>query len=54
MEIGLLFWGFLIVYGFIMMVLSPKVESVGGFFMGHDKDGKSASPFMLTARIFIS
>lgn len=54
MEIGLLFWGFLIVYGFIMMVLSPKVESVGGFFMGHDKDGKSASPFMLTASIFIS
>lgn len=54
MGIGFLFWGFLIVYGLIMMILSPKVKSVGGFFKGEDKNGKSATPLMLTASIFIS
>lgn len=52
--IGLFFWGFLIIYGIIMMFLSPKTETIGGFFRGEDKHGKSASPFMLTASIFIS
>lgn len=54
MQIGILFWGFLIVYGIIMMALSPKAVTLGGFFRGEDKKGKEASAFMLTASIFIS
>lgn len=51
---GLLFWGFLIVYGLLMMALSPRTVTIGGFFRGEDKNGRPASPFMLTASIFIS
>ncbi|AGT44239.1 sodium:solute symporter family transporter [Treponema pedis] len=51
---GLLFWGFLIVYGLVMTVFSPKAVSLGGFFRGEDKKGRESSPFMLTASIFIS
>ncbi|WAW14538.1 sodium:solute symporter family transporter [Peptostreptococcus equinus] len=54
MNIGFMFWGFLIIYGIIMMFLSPKTTTVGGFFKGEDKEGKPASTFMLTASIFIS
>lgn len=54
MSTGILFWGFLIVYGIIMMFLTPKVTTLGGFFRGEDDSGKEASAFMLTASIFIS
>lgn len=51
---GIFFWGFLIVYGVIMIAISPKKVTVDGFFKGQDSDGKSASPLVLTSSIFIS
>ncbi len=51
---GIFFWGFLIVYGVIMFVISPKTVSVGGFFRGEDRSGKDANPWMITASIFIA
>lgn len=48
------FWGFLIVYGAVMLFFSPKAVTLGGFFRGEDNRGKEAGPFMLTASIFIS
>ena len=51
---GILFWGFLIVYGVVMYVISPKTVSVGGFFRGEDKAGRDANPWMITASIFIA
>lgn len=51
---GIFFWGFLIVYGVIMIAISPKKVTVDGFFKGKDSDGKSASPLILTSSIFIS
>lgn len=51
---AVLFWGFLIVYGIIMCALSPKAFTVGSFFRGEDKEGRSASTWMLTLSIFIS
>ena len=54
LSTGIFFWGFLIVYGVIMFVLSPKTVSLGGFFRGEDKAGKDANPRMITASIFIA
>lgn len=51
---GIFFWGFLLVYGAVMIVVSPKAVSIGGFFRGERKDGKPASLFLLTTSIFIS
>lgn len=51
---GILFWGFLIVYGLVMFLISPKTVSVGGFFRGEDAKGKDANPWMITASIFIA
>ncbi len=38
----------------IMMAISPRVITLGGFFRGEDKHGRASSPFLLTASIFIS
>lgn len=51
---GILFWGFLVVYGIIMFAISPKTVSVGGFFRGEDRKGRDANPWMITASIFIA
>lgn len=51
---GILFWGFLIVYGVVMFILSPKTVTVGGFFNGEDRKGRDANPWMITASIFIA
>ena len=51
---GILFWGFLIVYGVVMYMISPKTVSVGGFFRGEDRKGRDANPWMITASIFIA
>lgn len=51
---GMLFWGFLIVYGVVMYMISPKTVSVGGFFRGEDRKGRDANPWMITASIFIA
>ena len=51
---GILFWGFLIVYGIVMFILSPKTVTAGGFFNGEDRKGRDANPWMITASIFIA
>lgn len=53
-TVGIYFWGFLIVYGVIMIAISPKKVTVDGFFKGEDPNGKSASPLIVTSSIFIS
>jgi len=34
-----LFWGFLVVYGVVMYVLSPKSKNAHSFYMGADDQG---------------
>ena len=51
---GIFFWGFLVVYGVVMFLLSPKTVSLGGFFKGEDRQGRAANPWMITASIFIA
>lgn len=51
---GVFFWGFLVVYGILMFVLSPKTVSLGGFFRGTDKMGREAKGWLITSSIFIS
>ena len=36
---GYLFWGFLIVYGVVMFLLSPKKVTEAGFFRGDGNRG---------------
>ena len=52
--IGLFFWGFLLAYGALMLALSPRAATLGGFFSGEDSAGRSAAPWLLTSSIFIS
>ena len=54
MSTGIFFWGFLVIYGIVMFILSPKTVSLGGFFRGEDKKGREAAGWMITASIFIS
>ena len=54
LSTGIFFWGFLVVYGIVMFLLSPKTVSLGGFFRGEDKQGREAAGWMITASIFIS
>ncbi len=51
---GIFFWGFLFIYGVVMIVISPRAVTLGSFFKGERKDGKPASLFLLTTSIFIS
>ena len=51
---GYLFWGFLIVYGFIMFLLYPKKVTVAGFFRGDSNKGERPTEMMLMLSIFIS
>jgi SSS family solute:Na+ symporter len=48
------FWGFLAVYGLVMVVLSPRARSFQSFFRGADAQGNPVAPWSLTASIFIS
>lgn len=48
------FWGFLVLYGTVMYVISPHARTVSGFFAGTDNAGRSASAWALTCSIFIS
>lgn len=54
LSTGIFFWGFMIVYGVIMYVISPKTVTVGGFFRGEDRKGRDANPWMIMASIFIA
>ncbi|MDY3118745.1 MAG: hypothetical protein SOW18_04315 [Peptoniphilus sp.] len=51
---GYLFWGFLIVYGIIMMILSPKHVTTDGFFQGKSNEGSEPRQTVLMLSIFIS
>lgn len=53
-SMGYLFWGFLIVYGIIMMILSPKHVTTEGFFHGKSSDGHEPGQAVLMLSIFIS
>ncbi len=53
-NVGIWFWGFLILYGAAMYLLSPAARDHGGFFRGTDAQGRAASQWSLTASIFIS
>lgn len=48
------FWGFLVLYGTVMYVISPQARTVSSFFAGTDDAGRSASAWALTCSIFIS
>ncbi|WP_101773281.1 SLC5/6 family protein [Peptostreptococcus faecalis] len=48
------FWGFLIVYGIVLLALSPKAVSFDSFFHGKDEKGNNSSTLMITSSIFIS
>ena len=48
------FWGFLLLYGTVMYVLSPQARTVSSFFGGTDEDGKPATEWALMCSIFIS
>ncbi|WP_339800751.1 sodium:solute symporter [uncultured Marinobacter sp.] len=49
-----LFWGFLLVYGVVMYVLSPESRNAASFYRGADDSGKPVGQWSLTASIFIS
>jgi len=53
-NVGIYFWGFLILYGVLMYALSPSAVTVSSFFRGTDESGRATSTWMLTASIFIS
>lgn len=53
-NVGVYFWGFLVLYGVLMYALSPSAVTVSSFFRGTDEKGLAASTWMLTASIFIS
>lgn len=52
--VGVLFWGFLVVYSVIMYIMSPKTRSIKSFFKGADDKGNPVSPTLLIVSIFIS
>ena len=48
------FWGFLFFYGGLMYAITPRAQTVAGFFRGEDASGRAASGWALTCSIFIS
>lgn len=51
---GMFFWGFLIVFGIVMLMISPHAKTEGSFFRGHDAQGRPTSEWLLMTSIFIS
>ncbi len=51
---GFFFWGFLLLYGATMYVMSPQARSASSFFRGTDESGRPASEWALMCSIFIS
>lgn len=48
------FWGFLLLYGTVMYMVSPRSRTVSGFFAGTDEAGRPATEWALMCSIFIS
>jgi SSS family solute:Na+ symporter len=53
-ALGVYFWGFLLLYGTLMYAVTPRAQTVAGFFRGADAAGRPASEWALTCSIFIS
>ena len=53
-NVGVYFWGFLVLYGVLMYALSPSAVTVSSFFRGTDEKGRASSTCMLPASILIS
>ncbi|WP_313950901.1 sodium:solute symporter family transporter [Accumulibacter sp.] len=51
---GLFFWGFLLAFGGVMYLISPRTSDEGGFFRGHDEQGRPPSEWALMMSVFIS
>lgn len=51
---ALYFWAFLLVYGLLLYIVSPKARTRAGFFGGADDAGREVAPWLLTSSIFIS
>jgi Na+/proline symporter len=51
---GIYFWGFLLLYGTVMYVISPRSRTVSSFYAGTDDAGRPATEWALTCSIFIS
>jgi len=53
-AMAMYFWGFLLLYGTVMYVVSPNARTVSSFFAGTDNAGRPAGAWTLTCSIFIS
>ena len=53
-ALALYFWGFLLLYGGLMYAITPRAQTLSGFFRGTDASGRPASGWALTCSIFIS
>jgi len=53
-AMAMYFWGFLLLYGTVMYVVSPNARTVSSFFAGTDNAGRPAGAWALTCSIFIS
>lgn len=53
-AMAMYFWGFLLLYGTVMYVISPHARTVSSFFAGTDNAGRPANAWALTCSIFIS
>jgi solute:Na+ symporter, SSS family len=51
---GIYFWGFLLFYGTVMYVISPRSRTISSFYTGADEHGRPATEWALTCSIFIS
>lgn len=51
---GLLFWGFLVLYGGVLYAMAPAARTSDGFFRGRDRAGRPASGWLLTSSVFIA
>lgn len=53
-NFAIYFWGFLLLYGGVMYVISPNAKSDASFFTGSDDAGRPATEWALMCSIFIS
>ena len=51
---GVYFWGFLVLYGWVMYAMSPTANTISSFFRGTDNEGRPATEWALMMSIFIS
>ena len=50
----LYFWGFLLLYGTVMYIISPPARTASAFFSGTNNAGKPATEWALMCSIFVS